>query len=380
MLDEATSGYPRLKEFTHNTKKAELVTEQDIASARAEVATKVAPYLYELTDKASSMILDLEAKEFELIQRLEVERKEHNARMQQQTAVKSGISNKRKLQSLTRRKEELSRSVTELDEVLDQKREEFRQFHKRAESIGSQAESTSVKRQKRGHVHRELSKQVEEKQKEVARRAEALKALQQRIEDKRRSIGERRAKAESRMSNKSEAETPFDPTKPWTKYYQHYKRLEDALQTTFKVDGHDKSVYEEAFSRITAACIRDLDVQQAKTDVELSKLVQDKGKMVSQMRNLCRLLFPVDNIGQTMVRVLELLAESTKNEVVYADLVQTEFPPEEERRHNLSRVITTLKRMGLIEVVEVENEEEQGGEPGRSEKQLVLRINFEDGY
>src|SRR5690606_35073559 len=62
-------------------------------------------------------------------------------------------------------------------------------------------------------VHRELRKQIDEKQKEIARRAEALEALQHRIEDKRRSIGGRRTKTESRMSNKSEVDAPFDPSK-----------------------------------------------------------------------------------------------------------------------------------------------------------------------
>lgn len=45
-------------------------------------------------------------------------------------------------------------------------------------------------------------------------------------------------------------------------------------------------------------------------------------RKVSQMRNLCKQLFPSDNIGQTMVRVLELLTENPQNEVYHRDLVQ----------------------------------------------------------
>lgn len=45
-------------------------------------------------------------------------------------------------------------------------------------------------------------------------------------------------------------------------------------------------------------------------------------RKVFQMRNLCKQLFPSDNIGQTMVRVLELLTENSQLEVYHKDLVQ----------------------------------------------------------
>lgn len=56
---------------------------------------------------------------------------------------------------------------------------------------------------------------------------------------------------------------------------------------------------------------------------------------------------------------------------------------EEERRHNLSRVIAILKQVGVIDVVvesreEGDDEDEQDGEPRRTGEQLVIRIKFED--
>ncbi|KAF9180681.1 hypothetical protein BGZ49_004970, partial [Haplosporangium sp. Z 27] len=141
-LDEATSGYPRLKTITSHTKQFELVSEQDIASAQVEVARNVEPQLVVLTEKAVQIIYDLENKEYQIMARIQEEEKKANSRIQQQKATRSGISNIKKLQSLTRRKEELSRSATELDEVLDQKRQEFSDLVNTITSMESQSGKT----------------------------------------------------------------------------------------------------------------------------------------------------------------------------------------------------------------------------------------------
>ena len=53
--------------------------------------------------------------------------------------------------------------------------------------------------------------------------------------------------------------------------------------------------------------------------------MKDHTRTLSQMRNLCKLLFPEESIGLTMVRLLELLAGTWENEVYYENLVQV--PP-----------------------------------------------------
>ncbi|KAF9363131.1 hypothetical protein BGX34_004822 [Mortierella sp. NVP85] len=378
-LDDVTNGYSRLKTITSHTKNFELVSEQDIASAQVEVAREVEPQLFKLTEKCTDTIKELEEEEKRLAEQIQLETDKQKQRVHRQKTARSGLSNIKKLQSLTRRKDELSRSATELDEVLEQKRQEFSQLMERANQIGPSKRT----RRYTSHESRELALKEEERKKEVARRDQELKSIQQKIEDKRRDIQQLRSKADSLNNSDASGHDGFNPTLPWTMYSHHHNVLEQVLQTDLEVEARDHSVYEETFARVITPYLRELDSRQAKTDKELNKLTRDKTKRLSQMRNLCKQLFPEENIGHTMVRVLELLVESPSSELYYQDLVQNEFPVEEERRHNLSRVVAILKQVGVIEVVvesreEGDNEDEQDGEPRRTGEQLVIRIKFED--
>lgn len=131
--------------------KYELVSEQDIAKAREEVTKEVSPQLTLLSEKVANIIFALEAKEYELMDLVNVEKEKEQRRLQLQKAASSGLSNIKKLKSLTKRKEELSRSALELDEVLDQKRQQFSQLLKRASTRGST--SVPTKKQRRGINH-----------------------------------------------------------------------------------------------------------------------------------------------------------------------------------------------------------------------------------
>ncbi|KAF9350414.1 hypothetical protein BGX26_011405 [Mortierella sp. AD094] len=350
----------------------ELVSEQDITNAQVEVARDVEPQLFTLTEKVVQEIYDLESKEYQLIAQVQAEEEKEKLRIQRQKAARSGISNIKKLQSLTRRKEELSRSASELEDVLDQKRQEFSDLIDKIKSTESQSgiQSGPFKRLRRNPTNesRELNLKEEERKREIARRDQELESIQQKIQEKRKSVNELRSKVESQNRNPS-GQHGFNPSVPWTMYSEHYKFLERTLQTQLKVDGRDKEAYEEAFARFATSYLRELDSRQAKTDKELSTLTRDKTRKLSQMRNLCKQLFPGDSIGQTMVKVIEML---------------NEFPPEEERRHNLGRVVSILKQVEVIELVletrEAKGDGDEDGQPGQAEEQLILRIKFDDGH
>lgn len=94
------------------------------------------PQLFKLTEKCTDTIKDLEEEEKRLAEQIQLETDKQKQRVHRQKAARSGLSNIKKLQSLTRRKDELSRSATELDEVLEQKRQEFSQLMERANQVG----------------------------------------------------------------------------------------------------------------------------------------------------------------------------------------------------------------------------------------------------
>ncbi|KAH7045529.1 Spc19-domain-containing protein [Linnemannia elongata] len=213
MLDEATSGYPRLKTIASHNKKYELVSEEDIALAREEVTKEISPQLTFLSEKVANIIFALEAKEYELMDLVNVEKEKEQRRLQLQKAASSGLSNIKKLKSLTKRKEELSRSASELDDVLDQKRQQFSQLLKRVSGGGSTAVPAKKQRRSPTHESRELTKIEEERKKEIARRNRELQAIQQKIEDKQKAVRELQAKSENRDGDNSAGQDAFTPSK-----------------------------------------------------------------------------------------------------------------------------------------------------------------------
>ncbi|KAF9387766.1 hypothetical protein CPB97_002097 [Podila verticillata] len=323
--------------------------------------------------------------------------KEEQERLEQQQATTRNNNNNRgghasdvkRLESLVKRKDELSLTALEIEEVMDQKREEFRVLLVKAQQPGQAGNGAkgaaaggafgSGKRTKRNPTNesRELSQMQDERRKEIAKRTQALEAIDLDIQAQRKQIMDLQTKkGQTGRPTKQE----YNPTVPWTKYRDHFTFLESVLNSEVKTDARDKEPLEEAFERLMSNYTREIETRMAMSEKESARLKKDKMRKVFQMRNLCKQLFPSDNIGQTMVRVLELLTENSQLEVYHKDLVQNEFPPEEERRHNLGRVITILKQVGVIELV-LESRVEETGEQtlaAQDEGQLILRIRFDD--
>ncbi|KAF9332049.1 hypothetical protein BG006_005086 [Podila minutissima] len=376
----------------------DLVSEYDIATARAAVAKDAAPQLHTLLERAQDIVLEMEAQEQVLLARLQRAKEEQERLLAQQTTStarnkKGGhTSDAKRLESLVKRKDELSLTALEIEEVMDQKREEFRVLlvkaqqqpaHTGASMAGKGAANVggsfgSGKRTKRNPTNesRELSQMQDERRKEIARRTQALEAIDRDIQAQRKQIADLQTK---KGQGSRPPKQEYNPTVPWEKYGKHFNFLESVLHSEIKANTRDKDAVEEAFERLMLNYTREIETRMAVSDKEGARLKRDKLRKVSQMRNLCKQLFPSDNIGQTMVRVLELLTENPQNEVYHRDLVQNEFPPEEERRHNLGRVITILKQISVIELV-LESRVEETGEhaEAQEEGQLILRIKFDD--
>ncbi|KAF9897887.1 hypothetical protein BX616_004812 [Lobosporangium transversale] len=395
LLDQATSGYSRLKTITSHTKEYELVSEEDIANAQVEVAREIEPELFKLSQKATQSIYELEAQEYKLSQQVQAEEAKAEQRIHRQKSLRSGLSNIKRLQSLTRRKEELSRSVTELDQVIEQKRQEFAEIANRIEALEKSRPTSDnndnnhanrpTKRLRRdpSNESRELSIIEQERNREVLKRDQELEIIQKRIEEKRNILNELKHKTEAQHSH-SNSQDRFSPSALWSMYSGHYHRLEEVLQRELLVDPRDKSAYEEAFGRLSSAYLREVDSRQTKTDNELNKLGREKTRKLAQMRILCKQLFPEGSIGITMVRVLELLGESPQNEIYHKELLK-EFPLEEEGRHNLNRVINILKQVGVLELIlesreeQTEQQRDDEGQQNDEKEHLILRIKFDDG-
>ncbi|GJJ72984.1 DASH complex subunit SPC19 [Entomortierella parvispora] len=377
-LDEASSGYPRLKTITTHKKRFELVSEQDITVAHAEVAKDVEPKLHGLVEQAVQMVLALEGREHELLELVNAETEKEKLRAQRQSAARSGLSNIKRLQTLTKRKEDLSKRATDLDGVMEQKQKEFGELMRRSQGSQSSGPESPSKRIKKNPETRDLNRKKEAKKAEISRRSQELDAMQKKIEEQSRALRELRSKA-SQQSSQSDADG-FAPNALWLTYSAHLHVLNEALEKPLEADIRDKATFEDAFRRILTAYLQELTANQEKTDKELDRLMMDKSKKLAQLRSLCKQLFPEDNIGLTMSRLMELLVESHHNEVYYKDVLMDEFPVEEDKRHNLSRVLPILTNIGVLELVQetIELDPNQEESPNVPRDQLVLKIRFED--
>ncbi|CAB4407162.1 unnamed protein product [Rhizophagus irregularis] len=68
------------------------------------------------------------------------------------------------------------------------------------------------------------------------------------------------------------------------------------------------------------------------------------------MKKLCKFLFPIDNLGSTVARIVEILLDSDNQEYILIKL-GLEFPPEQNHLHRLQTAITLLNNLGVTEIV-----------------------------
>jgi len=116
------------------------------------VAKDVEPRLHVLIEKSVQMVLALENKEHQLMDLVKAETDKEKLRAQRQNAARSGLSNIKKLRTLTKRKEDLSKRATDLDGVMEQKQKEFGELMRRSQGSQSSGPESPSKRIKRNPV------------------------------------------------------------------------------------------------------------------------------------------------------------------------------------------------------------------------------------
>ncbi|KAG0267899.1 hypothetical protein DFQ27_007976 [Actinomortierella ambigua] len=300
---------------------------QDIKNAQVEVAKEIEPQLFSLLDRSVEMVIALECKEQDLINQVNVEIEKARQRQQQKSAVKSGLSNIKRLQSLTKRTSELSKSSKELDNVLDEKRREFGYLIERANNYNMTS-----------------------------------------------GLGAKIIRRLSNVTATAELRSEFNPNDVWATYMAQYDFFVAVLQSDLKVDPRNKGAYDDAVTVIAKTYDQELREMVNTSVSELLVVSRNRERKLMQLQALCKQLFPRDNIGNTMVRILELLVENPQKECYYSDLVLAQFPPSEEKRHNFNRVIEILKNLGVIEVMHEVREIDDI----EASKELVVRIKFDD--
>lgn len=134
-------------------------------------------------------------------------------------------------------------------------------------------------------------------------------------------------------------------------------------------------------------------IQKARTTISTVSQTdrkQWKRHSVKQMKVMCKILFPDGTVGTTMGRIIEMLfcddstkkdgsSQKSQDDEMMIDILERgvpvkvlarEFPPAQERRHNLQKAIQILSDIGVIETLQEVDDDHGESAPG----EMIIRV------
>jgi hypothetical protein len=108
------------------------------------------------------------------------------------------------------------------------------------------------------------------------------------------------------------------------------------------------------------------------------------------MKVMCKILFPDGTVGTTMGRIIEMLfcddptkkdgsSQKSEDDEAMIDILERgvpvkvlarEFPPAQERRHNLQKAIQILSDIEVIETLQEVDDDHDESSPG----EMIIRV------
>jgi hypothetical protein len=134
-------------------------------------------------------------------------------------------------------------------------------------------------------------------------------------------------------------------------------------------------------------------IQKARTTISTVSQTdrkQWKRHSVKQMKVMCKILFPDGTVGTTMGRIIEMLfcddptkkdgsSQKSEDDEAMIDILERgvpvkvlarEFPPAQERRHNLQKAIQILSDIEVIETLQEVDDDHDESSPG----EMIIRV------
>ncbi|OZJ03970.1 hypothetical protein BZG36_03239 [Bifiguratus adelaidae] len=395
-LNQSTQDLPRLNHLLRFKRKYEVITEDDIGSARSQLATEVRPELEKLLNKAEDLLWQLDKDSQLLEKKIEAQEeslnvlKMGNDSAEEQNAKKAEATVAEQIKVLKRlkqRKETLRKSVEEKMEqhrhlLQDNKRIEAEKQAKSAQiskERSNQAVTTQSIRSQRNVLQRELTNlesQLTERR-AILREKEASRSFIKEHENQ-VSVGD------TLSASGNETEEKVINTDKWQLYPDQLRLLISIKDVCASGNLKGSTENLDALEKI----LRKYFIQSQKDrDLISSEILPErhtwKQHAVTQMKIMSKLLFPEGNIGITIGRMFEILLAkldlvaiekglgasilNKASRLVFAraslNVELQEFPPSQEGRHHLQQVIRILSDIGLIEtVMEVPDDNGTDGE------------------
>ncbi|KAH8553072.1 hypothetical protein BGW37DRAFT_281640 [Umbelopsis sp. PMI_123] len=175
----------------------------------------------------------------------------------------------------------------------------------------------------------------------------------------------------------------------WKFYPQHLRFIQDVLEricnSSYQGDPRLLEEYESQARHYLQQIQKDRTTISTVTQTDRK---QWKRHSIKQMKVMCKILFPEGTVGATMGRIIEMLfsdeptikkdGQKSEDDDSMIDILERgvpikvlarEFPPAQERRHNLQKAIHILSDIGVIETLQ-EVDENNDISPG----EMIIRV------
>ncbi|CAG8452111.1 10847_t:CDS:2 [Paraglomus occultum] len=374
-LEYDTREFSRLNQVIQCERHYELVTDKDIGEAQKALAAELAPEVSRLIAQVEEELTVLEIKE----KKLQYEVDEREAKLESSKLLPSsslsaskGQPNvhpnsqpaqlKKKLKTLKMKKERLAQFVDNLVEDIARKEAEL---HQRTRST-VEVPAMSLTQQQIESVE----KQMDQLQSQISERRQVL-------QEKQLSFDRQQEPAEPTPNDDgtlySGNDRTLSPDKRWKEYEKQLEFFKNNREGAKRVLATQSDLIKD----FESAC--NIYLKAVKKDhAEAASLIQNlnrtRARSLQNTQLLTKALFPIDNLGSTIYRMIQLLLDSDKKELSVKSLI-TEFPPGQERKHRLHCAISMLNEFSICETLAVCNSENVNGD---EKEEIILKITFRD--
>ncbi|CAB5215638.1 unnamed protein product [Rhizophagus irregularis] len=350
-LKSNSRDFSRIKKLLDCQRVYELVTEPEIRDTQSSLAVQIEPRINVLLSKAEEMLQELIIRENELQEEVDKREMELDAEMKKSSQLEFK-ENGNHLSQMKR----MEKDVEALEKEYEQKEEELKlqkqkvMAERKPSAIKSPKKSPSKKVKNTGIILEKMEEQIKDLDNLIY-----VKTIF--LNDKQRALNETQYEFDN-ISGEGIKK------KKYQNQPEFFKRALKQIETKFYAQDDDINEFEA----LCGFYLKSLNIDHFKILQDISKYQGLRVNCVVNMKKLCKFLFPIDNLGSTVARIVEILLDSD-NQEIYINKLGLEFPPEQNHLHRLQTAITLLNKFGVTEIV---CEEEL--RDGQNENKMILRL------
>ncbi|CAM0137490.1 hypothetical protein VKS41_003147 [Umbelopsis sp. WA50703] len=420
LLQPSTKDFTRLKQVMQFQRQYDLVSENDIKAAQSQIAQDIRPQIDRLLSDAEAVMTKLVNEEQELEAtasirfKTSVEKQEEELKVQQSRytgsqrqgmlhdRMKQGeqdksdpdaIASMRRIKNLKLKKDSLIRSIEDRSEEIERKEHQLlklqgdlKHFKQNATTEGTVQESLFEQRK------RQLMAELATVELKLSQKQKVIKSQQPTHSNTMADVSKVQKKSRRRKFMEADMDNSLGNDEPhWMFYPQHLRFIQGVLEricdSSYRGDPRILKELESQGRKYLQ------QIQKARTTISTVSQTdrkQWKRHSVKQMKVMCKIFFPDGTVGTTMGRIIEMLfcddptkkdgsSQKSEDDEAMIDILERgvpvkvlarEFPPAQERRHNLQKAIQILSDIEVIETLQEVDDDHDESSTG----EMIIRV------